>query len=122
MSKLLAPSLATGLKVRYPALANTRRETLRKENTAEQQAGVGGAARSEVAGMRREAQGEGKDDHGEDENGAEQHGFLFGFFHFHFVSPLAGIKTCVCYLLSGCRAGAQRCCAPTTPSDGSKSQ
>src|SRR5258708_15296343 len=44
MSKLLAPSLATGLKVRYPGLANTRRETLRKEKAAEEQGGVDGVA------------------------------------------------------------------------------
>src|SRR6266446_110803 len=48
MSKLLAPSLATGLKVRYPGLANTRRETLRKEKAAEEQGGVDGVARERV--------------------------------------------------------------------------
>src|SRR4029077_17484354 len=42
-----------------------------------------GADRSEVPRMRRQAQGRGKDDHGEDENGAEQDCLFLGFFLFH---------------------------------------
>src|SRR4029077_15943546 len=44
----VGPALVTGLKVRYPGLAQTRRETLRKEKATEEKGAVDRVARERV--------------------------------------------------------------------------